>query len=136
MTITFQSHATRNTVNWTINCGETFVAGESDPQMPLGYLRAEFPSEFTNVANSLAKFFLERLPKDNRIEHVYWFSEDDVLKVWIVIPEPDFNLEEPVYAAQMWFIEKFPDLACDFYVIYRFGKSVKDIEPQGAHKIR
>lgn len=148
--ITFQSHATRNTGNrnsdWSHEPGGpypafgtlTLVSGESRPvpQVAIGYLRAEFPSVFvTNVTNSLAQFFLKILPKDPRIEHVYWFSEDDVLKVWTIIPEPDFALEAPIYDAQMLFIEKFPEYACDFSVIYRFGKSLADIEPQGAHRI-
>ena len=108
----------------------------------LGYLRVEFPSECwsfqgvaTTVTHSLAKAFVDRLPKDKRIEHVYWFSEEDTLKIWTVIPEPDFALEEPLYEAQMFFMEKFPEYECDFSVIYRFGKTLQDIQPQGARQI-
>ncbi|MGH7331870.1 MAG: hypothetical protein ACREKS_03805 [Candidatus Rokuibacteriota bacterium] len=107
----------------------------------IGYLRLEFPSEFwslpnveTTVTYSLAEFFVSLLPKDSRIENVYWFSEDDVLKVWTVIPEPDFSLEKPIYEAQMVFIEK-TEYECDFSVIYRFGKNLNDIKPQGSRQV-
>ena len=121
------------------SCGVLeLIAGESRlvQDVPLEYLRAEFPSEFvSNATDSLVQFFVKRLPADPRIEHVYWSSEDDVLKIWTVIPEPDFALEGPLYAAQMFFMEKFPEVGCDFSVIYRFDKATKDIEPQGAHRL-
>lgn len=108
----------------------------------IGYLRVEFPSEFwyfpnvaTTVTHSLEQFFVGILPKDDRIEHVYWAAEDDILKIWTVIPEPDFLLEAPLYEAQMAFIEKFPEYQCDFSVIYRFGKSLNDIAPQGGRLV-
>jgi hypothetical protein len=107
-----------------------------------GYLQVEFPSEYwsfqnvsTLITHSLERFFLERLPKDQRIEHVYWDSEDDVLKIWTIIPEPDLALETPIYKAQMEFIEKFPQYQCDFSVIYRFGKPLNEVSPQGARAV-
>lgn len=107
----------------------------------LGYLQTEFPSECwkfpevtTTVTHSLEQFFLGLLSPDPRIEHVYWFSENASLKVWTVIPEPDFSLEGPLYQAQMLFIEK-TGYECDFSVIYRFGKSMDDIKPQGSRQV-
>lgn len=107
----------------------------------IGYLRTEFPSEFwdfpevvTTITHSLEQFFVGLLPKAARIEHVYWFSENETLKVWTVIPEPDFSLEGPLYEAQMLFIEK-TGYDCDFSVIYRFGKSLDDIKPQGSRQV-
>ena len=76
------------------------------------------------------------LPKDCRIEHVYWFSEDEIMRIWAVIPGPDFSLEQPIYEAQMAFVQAFPEYECDFNVIYRFGKSVDDIKPRGANVVR
>lgn len=111
-------------------------------QETVGYLRAEFPSQCwyfprvaTTVTHSLEQFFVRLLPKDRRIEHVYWFSEEETLKVWTVIPEPDFSLERPLYEAQMSFMEKFQEYECDFSVIYRFGKSVDDIKPHGVQVV-
>jgi hypothetical protein len=138
-------------VDWSINPdgSVTLVTGESRaiPCEPptdsphIGYLRAEFPSECwqfpevaTTVTHSLEQFFAALLPKDPRIEHLYWFSEEDLLKIWIIIPEPDFSLEEPIYDAQVKFMEK-TEYACDFSVLYRFGKSIDDIKPQDAHLV-
>jgi hypothetical protein len=108
----------------------------------IGYLQVEFPTGYWNflnvvtaVTHSLEREFVERLPRDPRIEHVYWASEEEVLKVWTIIPEPDFGLESPVYDAQMAFMEKFPQYECDFSVIYRFGKPLSEIQPQGARLI-
>ncbi len=109
---------------------------------PISYLHVEFPTEcwnFPNVATTvthfLEHFFIEKLPKDTRIEHVFWDSEDDILKVWTVIPEPDFSLEMPIYEAETAFMETFPSYQCDFYVIYRFGKPLEDVRPQGARLV-
>jgi hypothetical protein len=123
----------------------TFITTEvwSVDEVPAaGYLQVEFPSECWNfpkvatlVTHSLERFFVEKLPHDPRDEHVYWDSEDDVLKIWTIIPEPDFELEEPIYAAQMAFMDRFPRYQCDFSVIYRFGKPLDDVSPQGARLI-
>jgi hypothetical protein len=108
----------------------------------IAYLRAEFPSECwyfprvaTTITHSLQQFFVNLLPKDPRIEHVFWFSEEETLKVWTVIPEPDFSLERPLYEAQASFMEAFPEYECDFSVIYRFGKAISDISPHGAYVV-
>jgi hypothetical protein len=124
----------------------TFITHEvpSVDEVPAaGYLQVEFPSECWNfpkvatlVTHSLERFFVEQLPKDPRVERVYWDSEEDVLKVWTVIPEPNLELEQLIYAAQMAFIDAFPNYRCDFYVIYRFGKPADDVRPQGARVVR
>jgi len=109
---------------------------------PLGYLRAEFPSQWSylphvssTITNSLAKFFLSFLPVDPRIERVYWAYEVSVLRIWTIVDNPDDVVEEPIYEAQLRFMDKFPDLECDFSVIYRLGKPVEDIRPEGAHLV-
>jgi len=102
------------------------------------YIRTEFPTFFAeNVTHTLTEFFVALLPADPRIEHIYWdWDESNVLRVWIVIPEPDFSLESPIYDAQMKFMESFPKYDCDFYVIYRFGKSDDSIRPQNAKLVK
>ena len=105
------------------------------------YLRIEFPSEcwnfpnFTSTVDHILQRFVKMLPRDPRIEHVYWEPEDDVLKICTIIPEPDFELEAPIYDAQLAFMDAFPTYECDFSVIYRFGKPLDEIEPQGARRI-
>lgn len=123
-----------------------FSAGGVNPVetvSSVAYLQAEFPTECWNVphfattiSGLISEFFVEALPDDPRIERVLWDSEDDVLRVWTVTSESDFALEEPIYKAQMEFIERFPTLLCDFLVIYRYGKTLDDIAPQGAHLLR
>ena len=120
------------------------VGGEAqviEEMSPVEYLRTEFPSEcwhFPNVTSTvdhLLQRFVKMLPKDSRIEHVYWEPEDDVLKICTIIPEPDFELEAPIYDAQLAFMDAFPKYECDFSVIYRFGKALDDIEPKGARRV-
>lgn len=108
----------------------------------VGYIRAEFPSRCwyfpsvaRNVTESLSEFFVGLLPTPSKVEQVYWSSEDDVLKVWTVIPEPDFSVEDPIYQAEMLFMEKFPEYVTDFSTIYRFNKPMAEIAPQGAHRV-
>jgi hypothetical protein len=108
--------------------------------MAAEYLRTEFPTEcwhfpnFTSTVDDLVGHFVKMLPKDPRIEHVYWEPEDDVLKICTIIPEPNFELEGPIYDAQLAFIDAFPTFECDFSVIYRFGKSLDEVEPKGARR--
>lgn len=122
-----------------------FLGGASETKIveelpPVEYLRTEFPSEcwyfpnFTSTVDHLLKHFVGMLPKDPRIEHVYWEPEDDVLKICTIIPEPDFELEGPIYDAQLAFIDAFPTYECDFSVIYRFGKALNEVEPKGARR--
>lgn len=108
------------------------------PEPVVDYLVAEFPTLFAaTVTHTLDQYFVALLPQDPRIEHVYWVWQDDnVLRVWIVIPEPDFSLESPIYDAQLEFMDKFPKYACDFYVIYRFGKTLESVRPQNAKLVK
>lgn len=101
-------------------------------------IRTDFRTFFAeNVTHTLTEFFVALLPADPRIEHIYWdWDESNVLRVWIVIPEPDFSLESPIYDAQMKFMESFPKYDCDFYVIYRFGKTDDSIRPQNAKLVK
>lgn len=87
------------------------------------------------ITQTVGECFVEFLPKDTRIERVYWSFEGPVVRVWTIINTPDFLLEDPIYQAQLAFMDKFPELECDFSVIYRFGKDFNDIKPQGAIEI-
>lgn len=42
---------------------------------------------------------------------------------------PDFEYEKNIYKAQQSFMDTFPELECDFSVIYRQGKNYIDIKP-------
>ena len=105
----------------------------------LAYLQAEFPTEWprlpnisSTVTHSLAKFFVSKLPEDPRIERVYWAFEGAVLRIWTIIDHPDYEFEKIIYEAQLQFMDTFPELECDFSVIYRLGKPLEDFELEGA----
>lgn len=94
-----------------------------------------FANVVTTVTHALDQFFVARLPQDPRVKRVYWDSDDDTLKVWTVIPAPDFEFEVLIYQAQLGFMGMFPTYGCEFYVIYQFGKRLEDITPQGAQVV-
>ena len=105
----------------------------------LAFIIAEFPTEWprlpnisSTVTHSLARFFVWRLPEDPRIERVYWAFEGSVLKIWTIINQPDFEFEKSIYETQFRFMDAFPDVECDFSVIYRLGKPLEDFELEGA----
>jgi hypothetical protein len=111
-----------------------FYAGElPGPETVTTAPDADFylPDVSDSVADSLASYFATFLPSDSRIETIYWSFEGSILRVWTIIDEPDFEIEQPIYEAQLRFMEKFPDVECDFSVIYRFGKRLEDIRPHG-----
>lgn len=90
----------------------------------------------SSMTATLDECFAAMLPDDPRVEHVFWDLDDDTLRVYVVLPEPDFALESPIYEAQLAFMDKFPTIACDFYVLYRFGKPPMSVAPQHARLVR
>ena len=118
----------------------TAEAGDLNLSMSLVYLSKEFPSQrshvYSTVSNSLGRFFVSFLPQDTRIRDVLWGFEPPFLRIWTIMDEPDFEFERHIYAAERRFIEKLEDIACDFAVIYAFGKAVDDIRPEGAVSLK
>jgi hypothetical protein len=107
--------------------------------MGLLYLLAEFPTTWKNfpnvsstVADSVGKYFASLLPTDQRIDQIFWAFEGDLLRIWTIIDRPDFQLEIPIYDAQLQFMDRFPELECDFSVIYKFGKPLDALAPTGS----
>ncbi|MBZ0168328.1 hypothetical protein MELA_02158 [Candidatus Methylomirabilis lanthanidiphila] len=84
------------------------------------------------VRRSLAKFFVFKLPEDQRIERVYWALEGAVVRVWTIIDRPDYEFEKSIYEAQLRFMDAFQELECDFSVIYRLGRPVEYFGMEGA----
>lgn len=87
------------------------------------------PHVSSTDTDSLAAFYASLLPPDPRIESVHWASEASSLTAWTVIDVPDDEIERPIYAAQMQFMDRFPEIDCDFTVLYRFGKPQEQIRP-------
>lgn len=80
------------------------------------------------VSSALEDNFVNLLPKDDRIERVFWAFENEILRIWTVIEKPDFDFEAKIYDAQLAFMDLIPELDCDFSVIYRFGKPVGELK--------
>ena len=93
------------------------------------------PEVSSTISDSLAKFFVSFLPPDSKIEQIYWAFEGSVLRIWTIIDNPDDVVEEPIYEAQLRFMDKFPDVDCDFTVIYRLGKPLEEISPELANRV-
>lgn len=110
-------------------------------EVSLAYLHDEFPSlrpyVYNTVSNSLGKFFVSFLPQDARIRDVLWaFEPPFLLRVWTVVDEPDFEFEKHIYEAERSFLGKIDDVACDFTIVYAFGKLISDIRPTGAISVK
>lgn len=120
---------------------KTQEVGDLTIEVSLSYLHDEFPSlrpyVYSNVSNSLGKFFVSFLPRDARIRDVLWtFEPNFLLRVWTVVDEPDFEFEKHIYEAERSFLDKIDDVACDFTIVYAFGKPISDIRPTGAISVK
>jgi hypothetical protein len=92
----------------------------------------EFEDSTLLVSRSLGESFVSFLRTDRRIERIYWAFELGVLRIWTILNKPDAELEASVSHAELQFMDRFPELECDFTVIYRFGKHFEDIIPAGS----
>jgi hypothetical protein len=90
------------------------------------------PHVSSTLTDSLPAFFASLLPADRRIERVYWIQDRLLFNVWTVIDQPDDEIETSIYDAQVRFIQMFPELECDFTVLYRFGRPEQEIRPAEA----
>jgi hypothetical protein len=109
-------------------------------EISLPYMHAEFPSlrpqVYSSISNSVGMFFVSFLPQDVRIRSVLWAFEAPFLRIWTVIDEPDFGFEQSIYEAERCFLDKLDDVACDFTVVYAFGKPLAEIRPEGSISLR
>ena len=84
----------------------------------------------TIVSASLADFFVSFLPtEDARLKAVFWQFEGAVLRICTIIESDDFEFERAIYGAERKFLEKFPDVPSDFYVIFQQGRGLEEIRP-------
>lgn len=85
--------------------------------------------------HSLVRRFVDRVSHLSEIERVFWKVEDDRIRVWTIIGEPNLPVENQIYDAQLEFMDMFPELSCDFVVIFRQGKAPDQISPEGARQV-
>ena len=81
------------------------------------------------ITELLAKDFASLLPDDPKIQAVFWAYEEDTLRIWTIITEPDLSLENKITESQLKYMDQYPNLEYDFSVIYSFGKDMKDLNP-------
>lgn len=137
-------------VQSSTSAGQTVTAGRTERQSEevlnvnvvpsLAYRYEEYPSQrphvCSTVSHSLGAFFVSFLPKDDRIRDILWAFETPFLRIWTVLDQPDFDFERYIYEAEIRFLDKIDEFACDFSIIYACGKSIADIRPAGAISVK
>lgn len=66
------------------------------------------------------------------VERIFWKVEDNWIRVWTIINQPNREVENKIYDAQLDLMDKFPEKFFDFVVIFRQGKMPEEIHPEGA----
>ena len=95
------------------------------------------------LTNSIASRVQKKFSAIGGIERIYIRRDIDIYRrrdidfyrVWMVIPDMDRDLEDQIYAAELAFMDAFPDILFDFTVIFRQGKDPASIHPSGASLI-
>lgn len=81
------------------------------------------------------RLFVERLSRIRQIEHVVSRVEDGIVKLWAIIDQPDVNVENQVYDTQLTLMDDFPETLFDFYIIFRQGRSLDEVNPAGTTRL-
>jgi hypothetical protein len=87
------------------------------------------------VSSAIEDNFIRLLPDNPRIECMYWSFEHQVLRIWTVIDNPDFDFESQIYDAQLKFMDLYEEVECDFSIIYRLGKPFDALKPAVATQL-
>ncbi len=98
--------------------------------------RGTLPTEVSDsIFHSIESRFKDQLSSIDGIERVFIRKDDDFFRIWLVIPAMDLAIEDRIYAAQLSFMDRFPDIRFDFTIIFRQGKDPASIRPQGARLV-
>jgi len=111
----------------------TFYRGASTHVSPAW--KAGLRSISHSVINSIGGLFAERLSAIGGIERIFVRKDHDFFRIWVVIRDLDLGLEDQIYAAQLAFMDQFPDSPFDFAVLFRQGKDPDSIQPTRARRI-
>ena len=66
------------------------------------------------------------------VDSVYWKRDGDRVRVWTVIPEPEDELQEKIYEAELAVWDTRPFLKFEFGVLFRLGRALADVRPADA----
>jgi len=99
------------------------------------YSQWEALREADTQFHSLVHRFVDRVSHLIEIELIFWKLEHDRICVWTIIDQPNLQVENQIYDSQLAFMDMFPELSCDFAVIFRQGKASQQVCPEGAKQV-
>ncbi len=88
-----------------------------------------------SISDSIGSRFKDQIASIHAIERIFIRKDGDFFRIWLVIPAMDLAIEDRIYAAQLSFMDRFPDIRFDFTIIFREGKDPALIRPQGARLV-
>ena len=94
------------------------------------------PTQVSNsIFDSIESRFKDQIASIHAVERIFIQKDGDFFRIWLVIPAMDLAIEDRIYAAQLSFMDRFPDIRFDFTIIFREGKDPASIQPQGARLV-
>lgn len=97
-------------------------------------IQSQYARFFTanTSSHSLIVPFVASVSELPEVERVFWKVEDNWIRVWTIIDQPNREAENKIYDAQLDLMDKFPEKSFDFVVIFRQGKMPEEVHPEGA----
>lgn len=98
-------------------------------------------SDFSNQSvDGWLSLIREELYANHSVEDIFFSTEDNIVDVWVVIPERDLAVLHQIVEVEGQILEKLvsgkhPALFIDFHVIYRCGRDVVELAPTRAIKL-
>jgi hypothetical protein len=87
------------------------------------------------VSHSLKQLFVDKIRHLPDVEAIYWRESGSRVRVWTIMDEPDLDVENSIYKAELEVMDLLGDLQFDFSVIFRRGKDRKHMSPERATRI-
>ena len=98
--------------------------------------RSRTPSDLREQTDTLSsaieRDFVQMVSKIPEVERILIRKDLDYMRIWTVIRDTDVDVEDRIYDAQLAFMDKFPDIPCDFSVIFRQDLDPTSINPLNA----
>lgn len=103
----------------------------------MSFLRQAQDAEVTSdsASRSLRSLLASRIAHPREVEAIFWRKAADAIRVWTVIDQPNLDVENQIYDAELALMDLLPDLRFDFLVIFRQGKDTRQISPEGSTRI-
>ncbi len=82
--------------------------------------------------DSVESFLAGIICKIHGTEEILVRNDSDFLRVWVMINEPDLEIEDRIYSEYITRLKCMPNFQIDLCVMYRMGRPSTEITPQGA----